>query len=45
MNRELLEKPFDKSLIKKRKGRGGEMWDYVEAAHIIQRLNDSLDGN
>ena len=45
MTRELLEKPVDKSLIKKRQGRGGAMWDYVEAAHIIQRLNDSFDGN
>lgn len=45
MNRELLEKPFGKSVIKKRKGRGGEVWDYVEAAHIIKRLNDSFDGN
>ena len=45
MNREMLEKPFDKSVIKKRKGRGGEIWDYVAAAYVIKRLNDSFDGN
>ena len=47
MNRELLEKPFDRSLIKKRKGRGkgNVMWEYVEACHIIQRLNNAFDGN
>jgi len=45
MNRQLLEQPFDKSVIKKRKGRGGEVWDYVEAAHVIKRLNEAFDGN
>ena len=45
MNREILEQPFDKSMIKRRKGRGGQMWDYVEACHIVQRLNNSFDGN
>jgi len=44
MNRELLEKPFDKSQIKQRKGNFGDMIDYVEAHAVIQRLNDSFEG-
>jgi len=44
MNRELLEKPFDKEQIKQRKGNFGEMIDYVEAHAVIQRLNDCFDG-
>jgi hypothetical protein len=45
MNRELLEKPFDKEQIKQRKGSFGNMLDYVEARAVIQRLNDAFDGN
>ena len=45
MNREILEQPFDKSLVKRRKGRGGQMWDYIEAHSVIQRLNNAFDGN
>jgi hypothetical protein len=44
MNRELLEKPFDKEQIKQRKGNFGEMIDYVETHAVIQRLNDCFDG-
>jgi len=44
MNRELLEKPFDQSQIKQRKGNFGETIDYVEAHAVIQRLNDCFDG-
>ena len=44
MNRELLEKPFDQSQIKQRKGNFGDTIDYVEAHAVIQRLNDSFDG-
>jgi hypothetical protein len=44
MNRELLEKPFDKEQIKQRKGNFGEMIDYVETHAVIQRLNDVFDG-
>ena len=44
MNRELLEKPFDKEQIKQRKGNFGDMIDYVETHTVIQRLNDSFDG-
>lgn len=45
MNRELLEKPFDPSQIKQRKGTFGEILDYVEGHAVIQRLNDAFDGN
>jgi len=45
MNRELLEKPFEKEQIKQRKGSFGDMIDYVEAHAVIQRLNDAFDGN
>jgi hypothetical protein len=44
MNRELLEKPFEKEQIKQRKGNFGDTIDYVEAHAIIQRLNDAFDG-
>jgi len=45
MNRQLLEQPFDAKYIKQRKGRGTMMLDYLETHIVIQRLNDSLDGN
>lgn len=45
MDRELLEKPFDPKLIKQRKGNFGTTLDYVETATVIQRLNESFDGN
>ena len=44
MNRELLEKPFEKTLIKQRKGYNGNILDYVEGPTVIQRLNDAFDG-
>ena len=44
MNREILEKEFEPSRIKKRKGPFGETLDYVEAADVIRRLNASFDG-
>jgi len=44
MNRELLERPFEKELIKQRKGNFGDMIDYVETHAVIQRLNDAFDG-
>jgi len=44
MNRELLEKPFDKEQIRQRKGNFGDTIDYVETHTVIQRLNDSFDG-
>lgn len=45
MNRELLEKEFDQSFIKQRQGRGNKMLDYLETHVVIQRLNDSFNGN
>jgi len=44
MNRELLERPFEKEQIKQRKGNFGDMIDYVETHAVIQRLNDSFEG-
>lgn len=44
MNRELLEKQFTKDQLKQRKGNFGNMIDYVDVQLILQRLNDSFDG-
>ena len=44
MNRALLEKPFLDSEIKHREGNHGTV-SYVDGATVIQRLNDSFDGN
>ena len=44
MNRELLEKPFEKEQIKQRKGNFGDTIDYVETHTVIQRLNDAFEG-
>lgn len=43
MNRELLEKPFDRHQIKQREGAFGSVLDYVEGHVIIHRLNDAFD--
>lgn len=43
MNRELLQKPFDPTQIKQRKGRNG-MLDYVEGHTVIARLNEAFEG-
>ena len=45
MNRELLEKPFDRDQIKQREGNFGKMLDYIEGHAIVKRLNDSFDAN
>lgn len=45
MNRELLEKEFESSQIKTRKGHYGKKIDYVETAAVIKRLNDATDGD
>jgi hypothetical protein len=45
MNRELLEKQFDKEQIKQRKGTYGNTLDYVDTRTVIQRLNDAFEGN
>ena len=44
MNRDILEKEFEPSQIKKRRGPFGEDLDYVEAADVIRRLNQAFDG-
>ena len=44
MNREVLERPFDSTLIKTRQGAFGKELSYVEARHYIERLNESFDG-
>jgi hypothetical protein len=43
MNRALLEKPFERSQIRQRKGRNG-LLDYVEGHTVIARLNEAFDG-
>ncbi|MBZ0159105.1 Rad52/Rad22 family DNA repair protein [Candidatus Methylomirabilis sp.] len=43
MNRQLLERVFERAQIKQRQGRNG-MLDYVEGHSIIQRLNDAFEG-
>lgn len=45
MNRELLEKKFDESQIRQRKGNFGRMLDYIEGHAVIQRLNDAFDSD
>lgn len=45
LNRELLEKEFDKEQIKTRRGNYGKEIDYVETAAVIKRLNDAIDGD
>jgi len=44
MDRELLEKPFEKEQINQRKCNFGDTIDYVEAHAVIQRLNDAFEG-
>lgn len=42
--RQILEKPFDSSLIKTRPGSFGADLSYVEAHEYVKRLNQALDG-
>jgi hypothetical protein len=44
MNRDILEKEFEPSQIKRRRGHFGEQLDYVETADVIRRLNAAFDG-
>jgi hypothetical protein len=37
-----LCEPFPPEKIKKRKGRSGQWWDYVEASEVINRFNEVL---
>jgi hypothetical protein len=45
MNRELLERPFERDDIKQRKGSFGRMLDYIEGHLVIQRLNDAFEAD
>jgi hypothetical protein len=45
MDSELIEKEFDRSLIKSRKGRSGSTLSYVETSEYIKRLNSIFDYN
>lgn len=45
MDSELIEKEFDRSLIKSRKGRSGTTLSYVETSEYIKRLNEVFDYN
>ncbi len=45
MNRQLLERPFEASLIRTRKGSFGKQYSYVEGAEYIRRLNESFEGD
>ena len=45
MNRQLLEQPFSRELLKTRKGTFGKPFTYVEGAEYIRRLNESFEGD
>ena len=45
MNRQLLEQPFAKELLKTRKGTFGRPFTYVEGAEYIRRLNNAFEGD
>ena len=44
MNRNILEHPFDPSLLKTRRGAFGQSIHYVEAVEYIRRLNEAFEG-
>lgn len=44
MNRQLLEEPFDPSLIRNRPGPFGQSLSYVGTPHYIRKLNAAFDG-
>ena len=44
MKRDVLERPFDRELIKTRRGHHGAILSYVEGAEYIKRLNEAFDG-
>lgn len=41
----ILNRPFEESIIKKKKGKDGDELSYVEASHYIKRLNEAFDGD
>ena len=44
MNREQLERPFSPEQIKRQQGMNGDVLGYIEGSAVIQRLNESFDG-
>jgi hypothetical protein len=44
MNRAVLEKPFDATQIRQRRGRTGGVLDYVEGHTVVARLNEAFEG-
>lgn len=40
--RDILQRPFEKELIKQRKGPGGKQFAYVEIQHYLRRLNEAF---
>ncbi len=44
LNLEALTKPFESEVIQQRKGRFGQMLDYVGAHYVIERLNQAMEG-
>ena len=45
MDREILERPFPKTLIKTHSNNQGREFSYVEGHEYIKRLNDAFDGD
>jgi len=45
LNLEQLTKPFTADLIHQRKGRFGQTLDYIGSHHVIERLNEALQGH
>jgi hypothetical protein len=44
MNRDVIERPFEKELIRSRRGNFGAALSYVEGPEYIRRLNEAFDG-
>jgi hypothetical protein len=44
MERTQLERPFDRALVKTRRGPFGQALSYVEITEYVRRLNEVLDG-
>ena len=45
MDTSILEREFEHALIKQRKGRSGQMLDYLQTPSVIRRLNEAFDHN
>ena len=44
INLEILTRPFEKELVKQRRGPSGITLDYIEQHSAIRRLNEAFDG-